>query len=103
MVQLLHMDMHKLLDTIRPILQIHQIKRAELFGSVVTGNLQSTSDIDILVELPKAKRGLAYIEEKLDLQNELESATGRAIDLVEYHLVKPALKKYIFERTISVL
>jgi len=53
------------------------------------------SDIDILVELPKNIHGFDYVDLKVDLQTDLEAGLGKKVDLVEYELIKPTLKKYI--------
>lgn len=78
-----------------PILKKHGVIRAAIFGSAVSGKMTHNSDIDILVELPKNVHGFNYIDLKLDLQNDLEKSLGKKVDLVEYDLVKPALKRYI--------
>ena len=41
----------KIREKIIPILKKHDVKRASLFGSIVSGNYTDKSDIDILVEL----------------------------------------------------
>ena len=35
-----------------PVLKKYKVRRASLFGSVVTGDTKKGSDIDLLVELP---------------------------------------------------
>ncbi len=49
----------------------------------------------MLVELPQDVHGYDYIALKVDLQEELESTLGKKVDVVEYDLIKPALKDYI--------
>jgi len=78
-----------------PILKKYGILRASLFGSAVRGDMKNTSDIDILVELPQNVHGFDYVALKIDLQEELEATLGKKVDVVEYSLIKPALKKYI--------
>ncbi|PSB08787.1 nucleotidyltransferase [Pleurocapsa sp. CCALA 161] len=56
----------------------HEIDKLSLFGSVLTEDFTSTSDIDLLVEFVKGKTpGLAII----DLQDELSQMLGREVDL----------------------
>lgn len=56
----------------------HEIDKLSLFGSVLTENFTSTSDIDLLVEFVKGKTpGLTII----DLQDELSQMLGREVDL----------------------
>ncbi len=78
-----------------PVLKKHGVQRASLFGSAVRGEMNDTSDIDILVELPQNVHGFDYVALKIDLQEELESTLGKKVDVVEYDLVKPTLKQYI--------
>src|SRR5258708_10348931 len=78
-----------------PVLKKHGMTRAALFGSIVRGEMNDTSDIDVLVELPQTVHGFDYVALKVDLQEELESTLGRKVDIVEYDLIKPALKNYI--------
>lgn len=78
-----------------PVLKKYGVLRASLFGSAVRGEMNKSSDIDILVELPQDVHGYDYVALKVDLQEELESALGKNVDIVEYNLIKPALKEYI--------
>lgn len=87
--------MDKYTVKIIPVLRKYGVKKASLFGSVVRGDIDEKSDIDILIELPKKLRGLDFIGMKMDLQEELEKKLKKKVDLVEYHLIKPSLKKYI--------
>ena len=84
----------KIMETVVPILKRHRVKRASLFGSIVSGNYTDRSDIDILVELDDDLSLLDFINIKL----EIEDATKRKVDLVEYATIKPSLKKYILKQ-----
>ena len=73
-----------------PILKKHGVVRAGLFGSILrTEDIKENSDIDILVELPNTAHGYEYVALKVDLQEELQLALGRPVDVVEYDLIKP--------------
>jgi hypothetical protein len=89
----------KIRETIIPILKKHKVKRASLFGSIVSGNYTAKSDIDILVELADELSLLDFIDIKL----EIEDATKRKVDLVEYDTIKPSLKKYILEEQEALI
>lgn len=89
------MNLQNIKQIATPILKKHGVIRAAIFGSAVSGKMTSKSDIDILVELPKNVHGFDYIDLRVDLQNDLEDGLGKKVDLVEYDLIKPALKKYI--------
>lgn len=89
------MDIQTVKQLAIPVLKKHGITRAALFGSIVRGEMKDTSDIDVLVELPQTVHGFDYVALKINLQEELESTLGRKVDIVEYDLIKPALKNYI--------
>jgi predicted nucleotidyltransferase len=81
-----------------PILQKHKVTKAAIFGSIAHGTSSAKSDVDILVELDDSYSLLDFIGIKL----ELEEALHRAVDLVEYSAIKPALKKYILENPVPI-
>lgn len=82
-----------------PILKSHGVSKAGLFGSVARGEATEKSDIDVLVEIGPEVGLLKFIGLKL----ELEKALGKKVDLVEYAMVKPALKKYILEQELQII
>ena len=57
----------KIRETIIPILKKHNVKRASLFGPIVSGNYTAKSDIDILVELADELSLLDFIDIKLEI------------------------------------
>jgi len=81
----------KIVDTIRPVLEKHGVRKAAIFGSAARGQLKEGSDVDILVELP-AGTGLF---EFIGIEHELEDEIGRDVDLVTYQSVKPTLRDSI--------
>lgn len=85
-----------------PIFEKYGVSRASLFGSVVRGEEKKTSDIDFLIEMPKNVTGLDYFGLKMDIQEDLEKTLKRKVDLVEYDLVKPSLKKYILPEQLVI-
>lgn len=60
--------MDKYTAKIIPILKKYGVSRASLFGSVVRGDTNKNSDVDILVEVPKDKS----LFDMMDIQFELE-------------------------------
>jgi uncharacterized protein len=85
--------------TVRPILERSGATRAGLFGSLVHGRLRRSSDIDILVELD---RNLSLLD-VVGIQQDLEDALGRNVDLVEYGAIKPVLKDSILAHEVRIL
>ncbi|MEN6379810.1 MAG: nucleotidyltransferase domain-containing protein [Methanofastidiosum sp.] len=89
----------KIREIIIPILKKHNVKRASLFGSIVSGNYTAKSDIDILVELEDDLSLLDFIDIKL----EIEDATNKKVDLVEYDMIKPALREHILAEQEAII
>jgi len=85
--------------TVRPILAQSGATRAGLFGSLVHGRLRRSSDIDILVALD---RQLSLLD-VVGIQQELEDALGKSVDLVEYDAIHPLLRERILAEEIRIL
>jgi predicted nucleotidyltransferase len=85
--------------SIVPVLKKYHVTQAGIFGSLVTGNFTKTSDIDILVKIP-AKYDLGHI---FELKIALEKKVGRPIDLVEYRLLKPTIKKAVLKQEVRII
>jgi len=82
-----------------PILKFYNIKKAGLFGSLVRGELQKDSDIDILVEI----KGDISLLEFVGIKLEIEEALGRKVDLVEYAAIKPLLRDNILKEQVAII
>lgn len=82
-----------------PILQRHGAIRAGVFGSLVRGEMRQRSDVDILVEIPEA----IGLFEFVGLQQELEQALGRKVDLVEYETIKQRIRERILAEEVPIL
>jgi predicted nucleotidyltransferase len=81
------------------ILKRYKVKRAGIFGSVVRGEENKESDIDILVEIVDRMSLLDFAGLKL----ELEEALGQRVDLGEYSTIKPMIKEQILSEEVSIL
>ena len=82
-----------------PILKDAGVKRSSLFGSVVRGEEKRGSDIDVLIEPPKGMSLFGFV----DLQQKLEKAIGRKVDLGEYSTLKPRIRQKILSQQIRIL
>lgn len=69
------------------------VKTLGLFGSLVRNEINSESDIDVLVEFEKPISLFTFI----DMENDLTKVLGRKVDLVS----QKALKHYIGEQIRS--
>jgi len=81
------------------VLKRHNVKKAALFGSYVRGEAKEGSDIDILVELDEDVSLLDFAGIKI----ELEEATGKKVDLVEYETIKPLLRDRILKEQVVLI
>lgn len=92
------MKIDEIKEKVIPILRKHHVKRAGIFGSVVTGNATLQSDIDLLVQLGEQISLLEFVRIKC----ELEDLLGRKVDLVEYQAIKPRLKEKILSEEVRI-
>lgn len=97
------MELKTIKQLANPILKKYGVVRAAVFGSATRNEMKKQSDVDMLVELPQSVHGYEYVALKVDLQEELETALGKRVDLVEYDLIKPELKQYILPSQVQIL
>lgn len=74
-----------------PLFQRYRVRRAAVFGSAARGEALPDSDLDILVEMPKASGLFDFFA----LQSDLEELFARPVDLVEFDAIRERLKPYI--------
>jgi predicted nucleotidyltransferase len=99
MTEVYRMTIEEIKSKIVPILKQHGIKKAAIFGSFVKGEVKSSSDVDVLVEIKSDMSLLDYIGIKL----ELEEALKMRVDLVEYDTIKPIIKERILAEQVVIL
>lgn len=76
---------------ISEILRRHGVVNASVFGSFARGDAKPGSDFDLLVTY---KSGTTLFD-AIDLQNELEEALGRKVDLISDRHLSTRLAKRI--------
>ncbi|OIO72520.1 MAG: hypothetical protein AUJ85_10125 [Elusimicrobia bacterium CG1_02_37_114] len=82
-----------------PVLKKYKVRRASLFGSVVTGDTKKGSDIDLLVELPLT----ASLFDLAGLKLDLEEMLGKKVDVLTYNSLNPLLKNRILSEEKAIL
>ena len=92
-------QMQAVRDTIFDILRKNGVKRAAFFGSIVRGEMDEESDIDILIEF----EGRKSLLDRSHLKNELEDAVNRPVDLLTYKSLHPCLKDRILAEQVPIL
>jgi predicted nucleotidyltransferase len=90
---------HQIKQSILPILQRYGVTKAALFGSTVRNQMQSDSDVDILVQIDSDISLLDFVGLKI----ELEQALKRNVDVVEYDTIKPFLRETILKEQQVIL
>ena len=86
-------------DLILDVLKKHDVKRASLFGSIVRGEMNSDSDIDILIEF-QGKKSLLNLG---GLKVELEEKLKCKVDVLTYNSLHPLLKDQILAEQVEIL
>lgn len=94
------MNLLQIKRKILPVLRRHKVTKAGIFGSAARGKMKKKSDVDILVEIPDKRVSLLGF---IGIENELASALGRKVDLVEYCVIKPSLRERILREEVRVL
>jgi len=92
-------NIEQIKQSISPILQRYGVSKAALFGSIVKGQMQPKSDIDILVQIDSDISLLDFVGLKI----ELEQALKRNVDVVEYDTIKPFLRDTILKEQQVIL
>jgi len=75
------------LDTIRSLCERYRVKTLYVFGSVLTPNFDTHSDIDLLVDFLD-EDALQYASNYFQFKFELEKLFNRKIDLLEERALK---------------
>lgn len=75
------------LDTIRSLCERYRVKTLYVFGSVLTPNFDTHSDIDLLIDFLD-QDALQYTSNYFQFKFELEKLFNRKIDLLEERALK---------------
>ncbi len=92
-------DIKSISKLIIPILKRNDIVKAGIFGSFARGEAKKSSDVDILIKFKKEKSLLDVVR----IERELSEKLGRKVDLVNYGIIHPKLKKQILQEEVSVI
>jgi len=81
------------IDTVqlKKIFHGHGVVRAYVFGSYARGDQRPDSNIDFLVEFESSRS----LFDQIDLEQALEEASGRKVDVVSVGGLRPRLKPFI--------
>lgn len=76
----------------------HKVKSLYAFGSVLTPDFNSNSDIDLIVDF-KDLEIANYAENYFDLKTSLQNTFKRSVDLLEFHSLKNPYFKQALDKT----
>lgn len=79
--------------------QAHGARRIRIFGSVARGQETPTSDVDVLVDLP---RGYDLFTQRMPLAEQLARIAGRPVDLIPEHELNRQLRSAILAEAIDL-
>ncbi len=82
------------------ILKKHDVAKAALFGSIVTGEATEKSDVDILIEYKSKNKSLLDLA---GLELELEKKLGRKVDVLTFSYINPLIKDRILSEQVPIL
>lgn len=92
------MEREKIFKTVVSALAKYGVKKVAVFGSYARGDMNSKSDLDILVQFSGRKSLLDIVR----IERELGESTGVKVDLQTEKSMSPYLKPYI-EKDLLVL
>lgn len=93
-------EFERLKPKIIEILKRHNVRRAGIFGSYARGEQTKKSDIDILIEVGDRRFSLLDL---VGLEQELEKALRKEVDLLTYKGISPYLKKSILDEEVRII
>jgi predicted nucleotidyltransferase len=87
-------DITQLKAKITKILKHHGIRKASVFGSIITDKFDDESDVDLIIE-PKDEWSLMDLA---SIKIELEDSIGRKVDILTYRSLHPRIKEMIQDK-----
>jgi len=87
------MEAHR--DQLRSLAASHGFEEVRVFGSMARGDADDGSDVDLLVDLPPGKTGLALGA----LLHDAERLLGRRVDVVTRRSLNPMLRDRILRES----
>jgi predicted nucleotidyltransferase len=87
------------LATLQDLLRKHQVLHASIFGSYARGEATTDSDLDVLVSYAP---GVSLFDH-FDLKEELESYSGKKVDVVSERALSRHIRPYIERDKVVIL
>jgi predicted nucleotidyltransferase len=90
------------ITTVSDLCKQHKVENMYLFGSILTNNFSSESDIDLLVNFGDVNL-YHYFDNYMELKGGLEQLFNRPVDLVEEKTVKNPILRRSIERNKKLI
>jgi predicted nucleotidyltransferase len=81
------------------ILKRHGVIRASIFGSFARNTASRRSDLDLVVDFDDERSLLDLV----GLQQELQDALGRNVDVVTFRSLHPRIRKQVLREQVRIL
>jgi len=92
----------KNIDSLFNLCKHHRVKELYIFGSILTPEFNTESDIDFLVQFDNIDI-LEYADNYFDFKGELEKLLGREIDLLENQAIRNPIFRKILDRDKKIV
>jgi predicted nucleotidyltransferase len=90
------------IEELRELCKKHHVREMFVFGSVLTEDFKSDSDIDLLVRFSGVDLK-DYFDNFMDFKESLETLFSRPVDLVEIQTLKNPILKRSIDRSKKIL
>ncbi|NOR85241.1 hypothetical protein GQ473_03925 [archaeon] len=94
-------ELNDLKKIIVPVLKRNGVVRAGIFGSYARGEATKKSDVDILIEVKKAKKFSLFDLVRVEL--ELRKNLKKNVDLLTYNGINPRLEDRILAEEVRII
>lgn len=74
-------------ESIKKLCEKYHVNKLYVFGSALTGDFTTSSDIDLIAEF-KAMPGESYADNYFPLKHKLENLFGQPVDLLEDQAIR---------------
>ena len=75
------------IENLKSLCIMYNVEKMYLFGSALTSNFNSTSDVDLLVKFKPIELS-QYFDNYMGFKEKLETLFGRGVDLLEEQTLK---------------
>lgn len=93
-----NLNLNEVKEKSRPVLEKHNVQKAEVFGSYARGDQNEKSDIDFIVDM---KEGSTLID-IAELRKDLEKVLSTQVDVLTYNSIHPEIQSSVREEAVEI-